>query len=801
PWIKVDPGKGGTDYFRAQFFIIKIEEKDGKINKKYVPLVNQNVKVEVATAESERDIFYKVKEVTDSNGFIYIRIPNQGMVQQNKEKAMKHVLSFQDIIRYDLEILKKEFKDYPLLKKFIVSVWIHYGLSDLPIDIERNLWEVLKYLGINGIDRWDLGWKNFKELYDKYNILSTTDILWPYVKLDWNDKESIEDTISRVMDEYYKQKSIRFKEARDKGNLDILDFVPKIFGNVQDEPGAAINADRINKNEIILNDFREFLKKKNLTPEFFGLKDWNEVMALDNRKEIQNRDLYKCRLFYWTHEYIQHFTSIYWKEVTKAVHKYFKVDGVGPNFQAGPCRGGFLGNDNCVGALGCTLDFHKLYREGTFSGIKLEDWTYGWDFGIGKIDFGMAVLRSATRGKDMPRKFLLVGGEYIPGKAFAAIMNGVKEIQLYLYGPIAQIGPTWANVDYALKETGDLTRLIAKLEDEVYKAKNPETKIALLVTCTTDAMGALGYYFLTDRQALYTALRHSYFPVDLISEYDILEDNILENYKVLYIVDPNIRKKTLQKILNWIKEKGGFLVTQIGSIMYDEYNQSNLLILEELYGVKGLELIMGEKGIDTSKNVLDKISIIKEDFFKPQDKINVYGCKIKVDEIKTGEIIGVYEDGSPAVILNNYGKGKVLFCGTRLGWTYFNHHYIYSDGGKKLEHMRFFYPKDARRLITEMIYKAGVKNDWEFSIPGLYSNLMDIPNGKLLFVIDGFIMRPAPKDYEEILSNVDCYLRIDKNIKKIVSARFGELKFKKEQDVIKFTHNVLKPDIIAIYFE
>ncbi|MCS7180873.1 MAG: hypothetical protein NZ891_05935, partial [bacterium] len=350
------------------------------------PLKHVNVEVEVSSEESEKGIFYKTKEVTDARGFIHIRIPPKGWVDKEKEKSMKHVLSFQDIIRYDLELLKKEFKTIPTLKKIFISVWVHYELANLPKDIEKNFWELLRYLGINGIDRWDLGTVNFKEFFSEYNILSTTDILWPYVKLDWNEAETIEETIERVMDDYFKRLYEGRKKRLEEGETYMEYLVPHVYGNCTDEPGAATNAKRINETPKILNDFREYLKKNKLTPEFFGKKDWEEVFALDDRKQLKSEDifdLHKNRLFYWTHKYIQHYTCLFWKGVTKAIHKYFKVEGVSPNFQAGPCRGGFLGNDNCVGVLGCTIDFHKLYRENVFTGMKLEDWTYGWDFGIG----------------------------------------------------------------------------------------------------------------------------------------------------------------------------------------------------------------------------------------------------------------------------------------------------------------------------------------------------------------------------------------------------------------------------------
>src|SRR6185295_4469135 len=86
-------------------------------------------------------------------------------------------------------------------------------------------------------------------------------------------------------------------------------------------------------------------------------------------------------------------------------------------------------------------------------------------------------------------------------------------------------------------------------------------------------------------------LKHAYLHVDLIAEQDIVDDNLLAQYQLLFISDPQVRTAAQQKIKEWVRA-GGHLWAEVGATSFDEYNQPST-VLDEAFGVRSRTMDVG----------------------------------------------------------------------------------------------------------------------------------------------------------------------------------------------------------------
>jgi hypothetical protein len=114
----------------------------------------------------------------------------------------------------------------------------------------------------------------------------------------------------------------------------------------------------------------------------------------------------------------------------------------------------------------------------------MEDWVDGCDFGVAAENLAAEMMRAAARKHNSPLACYLVGGEAMRGEFYGFLMHGIKEIGLYLYGPISNIGPAWGEDPKALKELAEVAREVKTFEDAMRTGAIPR-KAALLVATTS----------------------------------------------------------------------------------------------------------------------------------------------------------------------------------------------------------------------------------------------------------------------------------------------------------------------------
>jgi len=154
-------------------------------------------------------------------------------------------------------------------------------------------------------------------------------------------------------------------------------------------------------------------------------------------------------------------------------------------------------------------------------------------------------------------------------------------------------------------------------------------------------------------------------PVDIIHEEFFRE---LDRYKLIIVPSAMaISPKIAEKLKEYIKN-GGTVISGQSFGIFDETFKLSYTVpgygYDEIFGGKEDQLFM-----------CDEISIVKDNV-----TYKISGNKYK-ETFKdvTGDVIFTYDDNTPAVFSNNYGKGKAYILGVNLGFAYSDRELISDD--------------------------------------------------------------------------------------------------------------------------
>ncbi len=716
------------------------------------------LRIEFASAPNAASIFHVVEEKPDDKLALVVRMPTVGGLD-----GLKMLASLTEWASGRREIVKSlKLSAPPVLNFLKIGTWASFGTyrtgggSATP---ERAAIDFQNFndLGINAVTPMDgLSDASFRELAQKYHITNTTLTAWAnnwrYTgeaasgQYNFQTGETVEQHWTRVFDDYYGKYA-----GNVKANAPFAASIARHI-NLGDEIGAATNADEIIKTPQILAFFRDWLKRQNVTPAMLGVADWDAVQPTDDRAKLGAGGANYARRFYYTRRFINEYTAIYYRAATNAVEENFpRADLIAVNYQAGAMQFGFVGSDNDLDKG--ELDIFELGRTRALKGVMMEDWVDGWDLGVGRENLAAQMMRAAARKNNLPLAAYLVGGEAVRAEYFGYLMNGVREVGLYLYGPYSNIGPAWADDKNALAQIADVSRRVKKFESLIAKAAPRPAKVALLVATTSDVMQKDGLYFCPERQNLFVALQHAGVPVEVVSEQDILLEDRLKDYSMLVVSDPQTRGDVQLKIADWVKN-GGRLWASVGALASDEFNQPSGA-LDKVFGVKDRKIIFQNGGLQptesawssaVSKFNYQKIDSLKTSvsFFNKEIEIPVFGAKLQASPT-TAQVIATYADGKPAVFLNQYGKGEAMLVGALLGEGYVRAHYpqnLVKDGVLQAG-WKFESGAETARLATAFIDRAKIQNALALSVPGVYSSVMETPEATLVF-LNNATGRPIP---------------------------------------------------------
>ena len=318
-----------------------------------------------------------------------------------------------------------------------------------------------------------------------------------------------------------------------------------------------------------------------------------------------------------------------------------------------------------------TLDFFDFYREAdnamVYETSNRDPRVWQWDSYL--CDVGRSLrLR-------MNKKF----GVYVKPhrgapvqRTLAAVARGAEMIFAYTYGPDYSKGDSFSGSDYAMTNMSKAARIVGATEDRLVGADlhNPPKVAVVRIRTGTSAEWEDGKW-------VYAALQHSHVPVDAIDQQMLISED-LSRYSVIYVTGGQILREAALALRKFV-EAGGTIYTGAGGMAVDEAGEP----IGELQAVMGVSSrkpaevwcasisrygAVGQRTFGAFKapptGAERVVSSDGKTSFKPQVGREVLSPTGKAT------VAAKFADGSPALIVNQFGKGRAYLSALYGGLEY-----------------------------------------------------------------------------------------------------------------------------------
>ena len=423
------------------------------------------------------------------------------------------------------------------------------------------------------------------------------------------------------------------------------------------------------RGKSLTEEFRAWLQTQGVPPSAVSrsAKSWEDI-------QYQSDPGHKGTdpaLYYWTRKYLHHYGIQKTKERTDILRKHLPNAGIGANYSPHyPAPHRYLGE---------VYKWVTIFREEGMTQPWSEDYIFQMPVATPQINnINLDLLRAGARNNPGQKIHYYCMAHWPSNRPdmwrrmfFSALGHGMQIVNLFEFRPV-QVAYTENHVTHKpmYAEVLKSFRELGTFEDIVQDGRPRAAKTALWFSETADIWEDNSGSFAAAKRTLYTAIRHSSTPLDFLVEEDAL-NGTLENYKVLYLCDRHVSRKASEKIAAWVRS-GGTLFATAGAGMFDEANSKN----EILRTVLGADF----QGINEPEG--SHVGMVKQDlpFARPISsirysggKLNTFGAEARYKIKKSGdeEILATFPDGSPAVFVNNPGKGIAYTCAFLPGLSYY----------------------------------------------------------------------------------------------------------------------------------
>lgn len=208
----------------------------------------------------------------------------------------------------------------------------------------------------------------------------------------------------------------------------------------------------------------------------------------------------------------------------------------------------------------------------------------------------------------------------------------------------------------------EMSGIIHSREELFKKASLPDIKIAIAVTPINDIINfaALGCtcQIKNSIKGLHKVLWNTDYLVDFVRIDELVTDMSYDDYKVIYVPFPVwISKRSVEKLKDWVA-RGGTLVVEASAGQLDENFFTSIKVpgmgLDELLGCERADI----RSMKNVPRLVYKGKKILTGFYK------------EVLKPTTGKVIGTFETGEPAIVMNHWGKGKTFYIGSNPFYSY-----------------------------------------------------------------------------------------------------------------------------------
>lgn len=469
-------------------------------------------------------------------------------------------------------------------------------------------------------------------------------------------------------------------------NAPILDRIERF--KLADEP-SGMPYNHLASCPICRKKFAADLKERGATPRFLGVADWDEVVP------VQPADRHKHpELFYYTGLFrLRALAGLV--RAAEASRRRYMPDNVKTYVNYSPPF-----SEELTWVQRGTDPFF-IQRAGGLGMGWTEDWL-GYGASPQQMSTILALLRAA--GDERPA----LGAYMVAVSGHAAIQRlkyytllagGARHLDVYNYGPLYAGIDSWSTHYDIYPVIAAVQRELATLDEPLRGTTRHPAETAILYNRTAAIWSDRDSTSEQDSRFTHAALAHAGYDAAFLAEEDV-EAGKLDAYKVLYLHGPQIRRKTANKIADWV-HKGGVLAGSAGAGSRDEFDRP-LDVLTAVFGAesRGLKL---EKDAGRPKYQLrtqPSLDVLKSvpDAELPQVSFDQLCFRESLAPAEDARVILRNKAGEPAGVLHSYGKGRAVRLAACAGIAY-----LHEAVRSKEYDVETYLPRDYRPELRDFL--------------------------------------------------------------------------------------------------
>jgi len=273
--------------------------------------------------------------------------------------------------------------------------------------------------------------------------------------------------------------------------------------------------------------------------------------------------------------------------------------------------------------------------------------------------------------------------------AWHSIAHGAKGLCFYAWHPMSSgyesAGFGLANLDGTPSEravaAGQVAQVVTRHMDLFYAAKPVRARAAICWNVLSNVMWVCmrqPQHYIPSRSTIgaYRALYQEHVPADFI-HVDQIASGKLEDYDLLYLPFSFMISRAAATRIEEFVRQGGVVLAEARTAWNDEMGTCG----EAVPGL-GLEQVFGcrERGAEgVPEDVAVPIHVTRDHAALPLLKKGdvLAGARFREElEVlsETAQVVGEFENGGPAIVVNRYGQGWAIFIGTMLSLGFFKFH-------------------------------------------------------------------------------------------------------------------------------
>lgn len=327
--------------------------------------------------------------------------------------------------------------------------------------------------------------------------------------------------------------------------------------------------------------------------------------------------------------------------------------------------------------IGESMPLDSVWRGVALDATRSSSEAHGKDYWLGELQCGDGVEGIRFGEPVTPQDIQMW--------SWSAIARGAKGLNYYAWYPMScgyeNSGFGLINLDGNITEraraAGKVARIIDQNMNVFLNVKPPQAKVGIvyniysyiMLACSREWADEIVNIVSSSLAGIYRSLLEENIPVDFI-HIDDFSHGHFKNYKLIFMPFSIMMTTEIAEGIKEFVRHGGKLVAEVRPGWSDKKGQCSEMIpgfgLQEVFGCR-------EKLIRERRKPKLHVESLQELMPSLTGKMEIPGAVYEevLEPLKdTAKILACFEDGSPAMIINSYDKGKAILVGSLISGAY-----------------------------------------------------------------------------------------------------------------------------------